>query len=150
MCSLSCIKLIAMKKSFLIVATLFALSATSYAQTASVDEDDDIEASAEIKKGGHPKSTPEERAKRQSQKFKEKFGLTDDQTAKLYEVFLARAQKTAQAEKEAKEKWKAEREANETKIKSILTPEQYTAYTKWKEEKKGHGKEHAKGHGKKK
>ena len=154
-----------MKKTFLLWAALVGFSLVSYAQTTpSEGDDDDNDLEQVDKKGGKPnkpKFTAEERAKRQSQKLKEKLGLDDDQTQKTYDVLLAQAKKMdelrakAGAEKKAiGQEFKATRQETETKLKGIFTPEQTANYEKAKQEKKenkqGHGGGNGRGNGHKK
>jgi protein CpxP len=105
-----------MKKILLMCCFLLGISAVSFAQ-----------------QGGGMRRSPEEQAKR----LKEQLSLTDDQTSKLV-VILQGESKTRDSLMTAAngdrnvmmQGFRSMMEKRSAKIKSILTPEQVTAYDK--------------------
>ena len=73
-------------------------------------------------------------------KMAEELSLTDDQKAKLQEVFKAQreAMKDLSPE-ERREKMKESREATNAKVKAILTAEQYAKWEKIRDERRPGG-----------
>lgn len=92
--------------------------------------------------------TPEERAELQAQKLAKKFNLTADQTAKIRQISLDKAnrmeslkaknkenrQATGAEMKEIKSNW-------ETELKGVLTQDQYAQFVKERDEKMDQRKE---------
>lgn len=100
------------------------------------------------------KPTPEERAKKMSEKMKTELDLTDDQTKKIEAVNVETIKKKRALEEEIKAlraKVKAVKENQKTKYKEILTPEQFEKLQEMvkerREKHKGKGPKHG-GHGK--
>ncbi len=141
-----------MKKSILFILAFAGISFYSVAQ-ANVDVDDSDEPSESVEitsKGGEkPKKTPEERARFQSQKMKQQLNLTQEQEAKVYKLALLRAQKMdqlrARSDGDKKSKMTQAKQIqveNDQALKNdVLTPEQYTQYIQWKEDRKKQMKE---------
>jgi periplasmic protein CpxP/Spy len=95
--------------------------------------------------------SPEERAKKRSQKYKTDLGLDEAQTQKM-EAALVQKYAARQAAQEADDKaaMKKAKQDYDAQVKQILSPEQYKKYEEMKEEKKqgkGQGKGHQKGKG---
>lgn len=103
-----------MKKILMMCCFVLGISAVSFAQ-------------------GRMQQTPEERSKQMQTEFK----LTDDQTAKVLALYTAQA-KTRDSIRTASngdrqammQAMRPMMEATNTKLKAILTPEQYAAYEK--------------------
>ena len=83
-------------------------------------------------------------------KMAEELSLTDDQKAKLQEVFKAQreAMKDLSPE-ERREKMKESREATNAKVKEILTAEQYAKWEKIRDERRPGGPGNENGPGEK-
>ena len=83
-------------------------------------------------------------------KMAEELSLTDDQKAKLQEVFKAQreAMKDLSPE-ERREKMKESREATNAKVKAILTAEQYAKWEKIRDERRPGGPGNENGPGEK-
>ncbi|MBC7391238.1 MAG: hypothetical protein H7329_18700 [Opitutaceae bacterium] len=141
-----------MKKSFLFILAFAGISICSIAQ-AVVDIDDSDEPSQAVEiasKGGEkPKKSPEERAKFHAQKMKQQLNLSQEQVDKIYKLALLRAQKMDQlkarsdGDKKSKITQAKQIQAeNDQALKTdVLTPEQYTQYVQWKEDRKKQMKE---------
>lgn len=87
------------------------------------------------------RSTPEERAKRQTQEMVEKLGLSDSQKEKIHEINLKYAQPMQQGERPQnmdRDKMRAEFEKRQkekdTEIKAQLTEDQQKKYEKYQKE----------------
>lgn len=100
--------------------------------------------------GGRKMISPEERAKKQTERLAEKLKLSEEQKAKVLAVYMEQANamnKGVQAEKaDRKAKFaemKAAREANEAKVEAILTADQKKAYAELKAERKAAMEKHA-------
>ncbi|MET3114003.1 protein CpxP [Pedobacter sp. CG_S7] len=92
---------------------------------------------------GGRKMSPEDRAKRNTEKLAEKLKLSEDQKAKVLTIYTAQASQMTTHMKEASADQKAKRmemksaaEANDAKINSLLTEDQKKAYIAMKEERK--------------
>ena len=141
-----------MKKSFLLILAVAGICFCSFAQAnVGVDESDESPESVTIaNKGGEkPKKTPEDRAKSQSMRMKQQLNLSQEQTDKVYKLALMRAQKMdqlkARSDADKKSKITQARQIqveNDLALKTdVLTPEQYTQYIQWKEDRKKQMKE---------
>lgn len=109
-----------MKKILMVCCFVLGISAASFAQD-----------------GGRMQRSPEEQAKRLQTQLK----LTDDQTAKVTAIYQTQAKamdsiRTASnGDRQAMmQAMRPMREANVTKIKALLTPEQVTAFEKMQAE----------------
>jgi len=81
--------------------------------------------------GQKVRATPEERAAKRVEMMKQSLNLTPDQVTKLQAVQTeyAKSQDQALAAKSGSQQdMKAKREAYDTQLKSILTPDQYQKY----------------------
>jgi len=76
--------------------------------------------------------SPESRAERRADRMAEELKLSDAQAEKVEALIKSKIE----ARQADREKHKAEREAFEKEMKAILTPEQYEAFLKMKEEKR--------------
>lgn len=141
-----------MKKSFLFILAFAGISFCSVAQAnVEIDDSDEPSQSVEIaNKGGEkPKKSPEERAKFHSQKLKQQLNLSQEQVDKVYKLALLRAQKMdqlkARSDGDKKSKMTQAKQIqveNDLALKTdVLTPEQYTQYIQWKEDRKKQMKE---------
>ncbi len=66
--------------------------------------------------------TPEEKAQKIASQMKEKLQLTDQQTTKLQAIYLESFNK----QKQLMDQMKAVKDKQESDVKAVLTPEQYT------------------------
>ena len=141
-----------MKKSFLFILAFAGISFCSVAQAnVEIDDSDEPSQSVEIaNKGGEkPKKSPEERAKFHCQKLKQQLNLSQEQVDKVYKLALLRAQKMdqlkARSDGDKKSKMTQAKQIqveNDLALKTdVLTPEQYTQYIQWKEDRKKQMKE---------
>lgn len=91
-------------------------------------------------------TTPEERAKQQTEQIKEKCGLNKDQENKVYELNLETSKKIAKMRDEMqggggpsdemREKMTKIRDEQNKEMKKILTADQYVKYEKYLEERR--------------
>ena len=91
-------------------------------------------------------STPEERAKQQTEQIKEKCGLNKDQEKKVYDLNLETGKKMAKMREEMqggggpsdemREKMTKIRDEQNKEMKKILTADQYVKYEKYLEERR--------------
>lgn len=89
-------------------------------------------------KGQRTKGAPEERDSKKIEMMKESLDLTPDQVTKLQAVQEQFAKEREQASEKKQQDMKAQKEAYDAQVKSILTPEQYQKYqAQCKEMKKG-------------
>jgi len=89
-------------------------------------------------KGQKTKGTPEERGSKRIEMMKESLDLTPDQVTKLQAAHTQFAKEREEARKNNQKDMKAQKEAYDAQVKSILTPEQYQKYQdQRKEMKKG-------------
>lgn len=86
--------------------------------------------------------TPEEKAQAMTDKMKAEFNLTDDQVQKVQAANADFITKTWDLKKdgaantqEAKDKIKPFKDEYHTTLRGILTPEQFTKFEAWKDEK---------------
>lgn len=79
---------------------------------------------------------PKEMAAKRAERMATELGLNTDQRTKLEAIFLHEA-----------EQMKAIREKHEAEMRSVLTPEQYAAWKKKREERKAKMVERRKEHG---
>lgn len=93
--------------------------------------------------GGKGPKTPEQVATKKADKLKTELGLTDDQRTKVYAILLdnttkiqAIKAKYPNDKKAAQAEIKPLRQASESSIKAILTPEQIVKWDTLKKEKK--------------
>lgn len=87
--------------------------------------------------------TPEEKAQMMTDKMKTELSLNDDQAQKVHAANTDFINKTWELKKDGaantqdgKDKIKPFKEEYHTALKAILTPEQFTKFEAWKEEKK--------------
>ncbi|MEJ5960704.1 hypothetical protein [Pedobacter immunditicola] len=99
--------------------------------------------------GGRKMMSPEERAKKQTERLAEKLKLSEEQKSKVLAIYTEQANamnKDVQAEmadRKAKHaEMKAAREANEAKVEAILTADQKKAYAELKAERKAAMEKH--------
>lgn len=110
-------------KKLLIIAMMFSLSFTAFAQRGQQRE----------------MPTPEQRAEMMTNRMAEKLELSEDQKKKIYDIHLENAKKR-QAEREARraemegkrEEMNAQRQKQNDQIEAVLTPEQKTKYAEMK------------------
>lgn len=94
---------------------------------------------AQPHRGEGPKERPtaEQMAQRRTERLTKRLSLTDEQARQVYDMTYEQARKcVAEREKndaQRMERMKAVREAQDTRMKSILTPEQYA---QWQEMQK--------------
>jgi hypothetical protein len=86
------------------------------------------------------KKSPEEKAKVLTERMKEKLTLIDDQSSKVYEINLKYIKKNEQLQNSSGGRpsklktLKANQEAKDKELKSVLSSEQYEAYQQLKEQ----------------
>lgn len=84
--------------------------------------------------------TPEERAQRQTEQLTKQLSLSADQTTKVQALSLERAKKMeelrAGGERPDREKLQALQTDFDTKLKPVLTADQWTQYEKFREEQR--------------
>jgi protein CpxP len=120
-----------MKASFLTLLAAFALSiGTAAAQNSPPD--------GAPQGGGYGRmqGTPEEMAKRQTERMTQELGLNADQAAKVQQIQTARAQEMQAMRGQGggdRDKMREQMQASRTKydaqFKEVLTADQYTKYT---------------------
>jgi len=91
------------------------------------------------------KLTPEEKAKKRTEKMTEVLGLDEDQASKIESINLAHAiemDKIKLEHKALKEKAKKQRELTESNIKKVLTTEQQVVFDEKRKERKEKHEEH--------
>ncbi|MGV3510027.1 MAG: hypothetical protein ACO1N7_12120 [Sphingobacteriaceae bacterium] len=93
--------------------------------------------------------TPEERAQMMTDALDKKLSLSESQKTQIYQINLERAQAMNNAKTDKKEvdrsQMKAQFEASENKIVSILNDEQKATYAKLKEEREAKMKQQKEG-----
>jgi hypothetical protein len=133
-------------KKLLILAAAFAL--TTGAASAQTDN---AAAQGQGQGGGrqggaYANMTPEQRADAMSKRLTEQLTLTPDQTEKVRQVSLSQSQQMAAVrakyassdDRQAmRPEMQALRDQQDTKLKEILTAEQYTKYTQTRDERGG-------------
>lgn len=120
-----------MKASFLTLLAAFALTiGTAAAQTSPPD--------GAPQGGGYGRmqGSPEEIAKRQTERMTQELGLNADQAAKVQQIQTARAQEMQAMRGQAggdrdkmREQMQASRAKYDAQYKEVLTADQYTKYT---------------------
>ena len=80
--------------------------------------------SAQERRGGGERLTPEKRAEMQTKRMSEELGLNEDQQKKLLALHVERNKKAYEAGKEGVEKRREINEAYTKELNTILTPEQ--------------------------
>ncbi len=119
-----------MRKTFLLMGMLVLIGMAAQAQRAQ---------------GGQrgQRMSPEEAAKTQAETFQEKFGLSDDQYKKTYEVLLASGKERNEKLQEMRASGNREgmremitelQAASDKKLKAIFNETQWTSYETWKKE----------------
>lgn len=86
----------------------------------------------------HKTHTPEERAKKMTEKMTEKLSLTNEQKTAVYEANLAMAKESEEARAQRKETIKAHDDA----MKKALTEKQYETYKNLRKEQREKHREH--------
>ena len=120
-----------MKKRFLIIMMMLAVVATAYAQGGG-------------QRGGQ-RPDPKVQAKTQADTWQEKFGLSDEQHTKVYELLISSSEKRqekmqamrsgGQPDRTAMQKMMTEfQEEQDKELKKIFSADQWTAYETWKKE----------------
>lgn len=122
-----------MKKLLIICGLLFSVMTFAQAQDGQ----------GQRPAGGRGMGTPEERAKRQSDQLAEKLKLTEDQKTKVSAIYLEQAAGMKKLRDEASGDRAAMMDAmtkanaaSDAKIEALLTDDQKTAYSAFKEERK--------------
>lgn len=89
-------------------------------------------------RGGMEQRSPEDMAKRQSERMSKELGLSPDQTTKVQQILVARGQdmqamrgqgKDGGSRDQMREQMQANRAKYDAQFKEVLSPEQYTKYT---------------------
>ena len=109
---------------------------------------------AQDKIRNHDNKSPEEKAKMKTERLDKKLDLTDNQEAKVEQIFLTSAQKMAQLKaqkgndkKAMGQEFKAIRENTNQQLKAVLTADQWAKKEKLEAERKEKHKERkSKGH----
>ena len=121
-----------MKKLLMICGLLFGIVTLTHAQD-----------------GVRKMMSPEERAKKQTERLAEKLKLSEEQKAKVLAIYTEQAKamnkdvEAKMADRKAKyAEMKAAREANDAKVEAVLTAEQKKAYAELKAERKAAMEKH--------
>jgi hypothetical protein len=123
-----------MKKYLLPLFAAFAFTVgTAAAQTTTTTTD----AGAMQGRGnGRQQGSPDEMAKRQSERMTQELGLNADQTAKVQQILLARGQEMQSMRgqgggdrSQMREQMQTSRAKYDAQFKDVLTADQYTKYT---------------------
>lgn len=122
------------KRTLLIVAIFFAVAATAFAQRGGGGQGQ-----------GGQRPDPKVQAKTTADTWQEKFGLSDEQHTKVYELLVASAEKRTAKMTELRGSGTMDREAmtaamtkmqedQDKELKKIFSATQWTAYETWKKE----------------
>lgn len=111
-----------MKKFLLPLLAVVAMSFSATAQTTPPQ------------KGDHPRHSPQEMAGHQAKRLGKELSLSDDQSAKVQQILMARAQemqalRAAGSARPTREQMQANRAKYDDQLKQVLTPDQFTKYT---------------------
>ncbi len=91
------------------------------------------------------KLTPEESAKRQTEMLTKSVDLSEDQSKKVYDIYLKYAEKGEEIRKEKSDDMRKEmlenNEKRDSEINNLLSDEQKKKFEKLKEENKSRGKQ---------
>ena len=122
-----------MKKSLFALLAAFALTVgTAAAQTTTPAD------AGAMQDRGRIQGSPDEIARRQTERMTQELGLNADQTAKVQQILLARGQETQAMRGQARdagnrdqmrEQMQAGRARYDAQFKEVLTADQYTKYT---------------------
>ncbi len=102
---------------------------------------------AQDEKGDKDKKTPEERAAHRTDKLTEKLSLNEEQKSQVSVATIDHFKSMKEMKsrmKALKEEMKAERDAYDSKIQSVLTQEQQIKYAEMKEERRKRNKDSGK------
>lgn len=101
------------------------------------------------------KGTPQERADKKTERLTKELNLSSEQTEQVRAIYLAYAEKAAEARANSEEKEKGKRkgkgqrgenrEAMKAELKTVLTEEQFAKFETMKPKKKGKGRKGKKG-----
>tara|TARA_R110000823_G_scaffold295431_1_gene414547 strand:+ start:21826 stop:22248 length:423 start_codon:yes stop_codon:yes gene_type:complete len=119
------------KRTLLIVAIFFAVAATAFAQRGGGQ--------------GGQRPDPKVQAKTMADTWQEKFGLSDEQHTKVYDLLIASNEKRTAKMTELRSSGSMDREAitaamtkmqedQDKELKKIFSATQWTAYETWKKE----------------
>ena len=123
-----------MNKSLLPLLAAFALTVG----TASAQTTETRPGPGAMEGRGRMQGSPDEMAKRQSERMSKELGLNADQTTKVQQILLARGQEMQAMRSQARDagtrdQMREQMQANRTKydaqFKEVLTADQYTKYT---------------------
>lgn len=120
------------RKLFLFAILLTVVSTVSFAQRGGGQ-------------GAPQRQAPEAMAKERANQWQEKFGLSDEQHKKVYDVLLATGEKQSKKMQEMRSSGSFDREGltkvmtelqteQDKELKQIFTAEQWTAYEQWKKD----------------
>ncbi|KYG74629.1 hypothetical protein EV198_0887 [Roseivirga ehrenbergii] len=121
------------KRTLLIVAIFFAVAATAFAQRGGGQGQ------------GGQRPDPKVQAKTTADTWQEKFGLSDEQRTKVYDLLIASSEKQTAKMTELRSSGTMDREAmtaamtkmqeeQDIELKKIFSATQWTAYETWKKE----------------
>jgi periplasmic protein CpxP/Spy len=130
-----------MKKIFLSGAVLFIVNSAISQNAQKVAAPQSAKPQAELsQKRNKAAQTPEQRAKKKSQKIAQQLGCDPSQTEKIYSLLVSKQKKMNEIRgekkeftKEEKEKMREIRKSYVAELKGILNPEQFK---KWQESRK--------------
>jgi FlaG/FlaF family flagellin (archaellin) len=121
-----------MKRTLLIVAIFFAVAATAFAQRGG---------------GGQGRQAPDPKvqAKTTADTWQEKFGLSDEQRTKVYDLLVVSSEKQTAKMTELRGSGTVDRDAmtaamakmqedQDKELKKIFSASQWTAYETWKKD----------------
>ncbi|KYG73081.1 hypothetical protein AWN68_10345 [Roseivirga echinicomitans] len=120
------------KRTLLIVAIFFAVAATAFAQRGGRGQ-------------GGQRPDPKVQAKTTADTWQEKFGLSDEQRTKVYDLLIVSSEKQTAKMTELRASGTMDREAmtaamakmqedQDKELKKIFSATQWTAYEVWKKE----------------
>lgn len=90
--------------------------------------------------GKREKPTPEQIAKRYTDRMTNDLNLTQEQAQKLYQINLTKVQQMQQKAEARKAEMAAERQKSEAEMKELLTPEQYQKWSEMRAKSRNCGK----------
>lgn len=133
-----------MKKFLLPLPLLaaFVLTAGTAAAQASTAMSD----GGALQGRGRMQGSPDEMAKRQTERLTQELGLTTDQAPKVQQIMLARGQEMQAMRGQGdgdrdqmREQMQASRAKYDPQFRAVLTPDQYTKYTAMQTERMNRG-----------
>ena len=126
-----------MKKFLFPLLAVCALTVGTAAAQSTTTRPEGAASTIDGRGNGRMQGTPDEMAKRQTERMTQELGLTADQTAKVQQIMLARGQemqamrgqaRDASNRDQMREQLQASRTKYDAQFKGILTADQYSRY----------------------